>query len=195
MRSDHIEFLPSQNDGSELRCIIAGDINSESTLQASAAYGRFYLALNERYVDVTTKYGKCPSFAVCPDGLEAYPGIIFYMDAPGYRTDSENAAADAKNGYYCLLRDMYYRIGTCRFDIPRQDEGMSEVIFAAIHPSTTKWWWKTPAVGSCSLTARTSTYLLDRCRRTLHGWPICDGGSRQLSDADRGGSLNITVLE
>ena len=91
------------------------------------------MALNERYVDVTTKYGKCPSFAVCPDDGKAYPGIIFYMDAPGYRTELENMARRiAKNGYYCLLPDMYYRIGTCRFDIPRRDEGMSEVIFAAM---------------------------------------------------------------
>ena len=91
------------------------------------------MALNERYVDVTTKYGKCPSFAVSPDDGKAYPGIIFYMDAPGYRTELENMARRiAKNGYYCLLPDMYYRIGTCRFDIPRRDEGMSEVIFAAM---------------------------------------------------------------
>ena len=55
------------------------------------------------------------------------------MDAPGYRTELENMARRiAKNGYFCLLPDMYYRIGTCRFDIPRRDEGMSEVIFAAM---------------------------------------------------------------
>ena len=45
------------------------------------------MALNERYVEVTTKYGKCPSFAVCPAEGGTYPGIIFYMDAPGYRTE------------------------------------------------------------------------------------------------------------
>ena len=92
------------------------------------------MALNEQYVEVTTKYGKCPSFAVCPAEGSTYPGIIFYMDAPGYRTELENMARRiAKNGYFCLLPDMYYRLGTCRFDIPRRNDGMSAVIFAAMH--------------------------------------------------------------
>ena len=92
------------------------------------------MALIEQHVDVTTKYGKCRSFAACPEELGQYPGIIFYMDAPGYRTELENMARRiAKMGYFCLLPDMYYRLGTCHFDIPRRDEGMSKVIFAAMH--------------------------------------------------------------
>ena len=92
------------------------------------------MALIEQHVDVTTKYGKCRSFAACPEEPGQYPGIIFYMDAPGYRTELENMARRiAKMGYFCLLPDMYYRLGTCRFDIPRRNEGMSAVIFAAMH--------------------------------------------------------------
>lgn len=95
------------------------------------------MALNEQYVDVTTKYGQCPSFAVCPDDGGVYPGIIFYMDAPGYRTELENMARRiAKQGYFVLLPDMYYRLGTCHFDIPRRDEGMSAVIMAAMRHLT-----------------------------------------------------------
>ena len=92
------------------------------------------MALIEQHVDVTTKYGKCRSFAACPEEPGQYPGIIFYMDAPGYRTELENMARRiAKMGYFCLLPDMYYRLGTCHFDIPRRNEGMSKVIFAAMH--------------------------------------------------------------
>jgi len=29
----------------------------------------------------------------------------------------------AKHGYVCPLPDMYYRLGTVRFDIPRRDMG------------------------------------------------------------------------
>ncbi len=39
----------------------------------------------EKEVVVTTKYGRMPSFVACPEGPGTYPGIIFYMDAPGIR--------------------------------------------------------------------------------------------------------------
>ena len=45
------------------------------------------MALIEQNVLVTTKHGKCPAFAACPDAPGAYPGIIFYMDAPGFREE------------------------------------------------------------------------------------------------------------
>ena len=68
----------------------------------------------EKDVVVTTKYGKCPSFAVCPDAPGQYPGIIFYMDAPGIREELRNMARRiARHGYFCLLPDMYYRLGIC----------------------------------------------------------------------------------
>ena len=38
----------------------------------------------EQDVIVTTKYGQMPTFAACPEGPGQYPGIIFYMDAPGF---------------------------------------------------------------------------------------------------------------
>ena len=41
----------------------------------------------ERDVNVTGRSGAIPSFAVCPDGPEAFPGIILYMDAPGIREE------------------------------------------------------------------------------------------------------------
>jgi len=46
----------------------------------------------EQDVLVQTKYGRQMSFAVCPDGPGAYPGIILYMDAPGFREELRNMA-------------------------------------------------------------------------------------------------------
>ena len=95
------------------------------------------MGLIEQHVDVTTKHGKCPSFAVHPDGPGSFPGVIFYMDAPGYRVELENMARRiAKNGYFVLLPDMYYRLGTCRFDLPRRNDAMSAVIRAAMNHLT-----------------------------------------------------------
>jgi len=91
----------------------------------------------EKEVIVTTKHGAMPTFAACPDGPGDYPGIIFYMDAPGIREELRNMARRiAKHGYFCLLPDMYYRLGICRFDIPRRDDGMSAVIRAAMNHLT-----------------------------------------------------------
>jgi carboxymethylenebutenolidase len=56
------------------------------------------------------------------------------MDAPGFREELCNMARRiAKHGYFCLLPDMYYRLGTCRFDIPRRNDAMSAVIKAAMN--------------------------------------------------------------
>ena len=42
----------------------------------------------------------------------------------------------AGQGYFCLLPDMYYRLGTVHFDIPRRDDAMSGVIRAAMNSIT-----------------------------------------------------------
>ena len=90
------------------------------------------MALIEKDVIVTTKHGRMPTFAACPDAPGPFPGIILYMDAPGYREELCNQARRiAKHGYFCLLPDLYYRYGTVRFDIPRRGEQMSNVIKAA----------------------------------------------------------------
>ena len=95
------------------------------------------MGLIEKDVIVTTKHGKMPAFAACPDTEGTVPAIIFYMDAPGFRTELCNMARRiAKHGYYCLLPDMYYRLGTVRFDLPRRNDGMSGVIRAAMNHLT-----------------------------------------------------------
>ena len=83
----------------------------------------------EQQVEVTTKHGRMPCFVACPDGAGPFPPIIFYMDAPGTREELRNMVRRiARHGYFCILPDMYYRLGTVRFDIPRRDDAMSAVI-------------------------------------------------------------------
>jgi len=92
------------------------------------------MPLIEQHTAITTKHGKCPSFSVCPDTPGTFPGVILYMDAPGFREELCNMARRiAKQGYFCLLPDMYYRLGTCRFDLPRRNDQMSAVIKAAMN--------------------------------------------------------------
>ncbi|MGH8712564.1 MAG: dienelactone hydrolase family protein [Casimicrobiaceae bacterium] len=87
----------------------------------------------EHHVHVTTKYGSQPAFAVCPDGPGPFPGIILYMDAPGIREElRDQARRIARQGYFCLLPDLYYRLGSIRFDIPRRNDAMSVVIRGAM---------------------------------------------------------------
>jgi carboxymethylenebutenolidase len=91
----------------------------------------------EMEVSVTSRNGPIPSFAVCPDGPGAYPGVILYMDAPGIREELRNLARRiAKHGYFCLLPDMYYRLGELRFDRVRNAEGMRATMFAAMNSLT-----------------------------------------------------------
>ena len=86
----------------------------------------------EQDVIVNTRYGRQPGYAACPDGPGDFPGIIIYMDAPGFREELRiQARRIAKHGYFCLVPDLYYRLGTLRFDIPRRDSAMSAVIGAA----------------------------------------------------------------
>jgi carboxymethylenebutenolidase len=91
----------------------------------------------ENDVVVTTKYGRQPAFAACPDAPGPFPPVILLMDAPGTREELRNMARRiAKHGYFCLLPDLYYRLGTLRFDIPRRNDAMSVVIRGAMKSLT-----------------------------------------------------------
>ena len=89
--------------------------------------------MHEKDVSIVTRHGRMPSFAVHPDGAGPFPTVILYMDAPGVREELRNMARRiATRGYYCLLPDMYYRLGTVRLDLPRRDERMSAVVGACM---------------------------------------------------------------
>jgi carboxymethylenebutenolidase len=88
----------------------------------------------EQEVIIRTKYGQMPSFVACPDGPGTYPGVIFYMDAPGTREELRNMTRRiAKHGYFAVLPDMYYRLGTLRFDVNRRDDAMFQCMRAAMN--------------------------------------------------------------
>ena len=91
----------------------------------------------EQDVVINTKYGRQPGYAACPSEPGAYPPVIIYMDAPGFRDELKiQARRIARHGYFCLVPDLYYRLGTLRFDIPRRNEQMSAVIRAAMQSLT-----------------------------------------------------------
>ncbi len=95
------------------------------------------MPLNEAMVEVTTKYGHMPAFTACPENGGPHPAIIFYMDAPGFRKELKHMARRiAKNGYFCILPDMYYRLGTIRLDTPRRTDAMTAVFRAAMNSLT-----------------------------------------------------------
>ena len=100
------------------------NLNSASQLKESP--------MHECFVDVTSKHGTIPCFFVAPQESGQFPAIILYMDAPGIREELRNVARRiAKQGYACILPDLYHRYGTLRFDLPRRHDGMSAVIRAA----------------------------------------------------------------
>ena len=94
----------------------------------------------EREAIVTTKYGNMPSFMACPDSGGPFPGIIIYFDAPGMREEMRNIARRvAKQGYFVLLPDLYYRLGTIRLDIPRRNDAMGAVIRGCMNHLTNEF--------------------------------------------------------
>lgn len=86
---------------------------------------------------VSTRYGSMPTFTVHPAGAGPWPVVVLLMDAPGIREELRNHARRiARQGYYCLLPDLYYRLGLLRLDLPRRDEAMSAVVGAAFRSIT-----------------------------------------------------------
>jgi carboxymethylenebutenolidase len=87
----------------------------------------------EQDVLVTTRYGLMPGFLATPSDGGRHPPVILYMDAPGIREELRVMARRiAARGFVCLLPDLYYRLGTLRFDIPRRNDAMSVVIRGAM---------------------------------------------------------------
>jgi carboxymethylenebutenolidase len=83
----------------------------------------------ERDVAISTKHGSMPAFVARPPEGGPYPAVILYMDAPGIREELRNMARRiARQGYYCILPDLYYRLGSLRFDTHRRNAEMSIVI-------------------------------------------------------------------
>jgi carboxymethylenebutenolidase len=73
-------------------------------------------------VSINTRDGSCPASLFTPSsGTGPWPGVIFYMDAPGIRPsmwDMSQRLADS--GYAVLLPDLYYRNGPYAPMIPAE---------------------------------------------------------------------------
>jgi carboxymethylenebutenolidase len=65
-------------------------------------------------VTIKTRDGNCPASVFTPAGKEGpWPGVIFFMDGLGIRPAMwEMGQRLADGGYFVLLPDLYYRLGT-----------------------------------------------------------------------------------
>ena len=89
--------------------------------------------MHEEFVDIAGADGPIPAFVAEPDGSDPAPAVILYMDAPGIREElREFARRIAGAGYLCVLPDMFYRLGTLRFDLSQRDDRMTAVIRTAM---------------------------------------------------------------
>jgi carboxymethylenebutenolidase len=90
-------------------------------------------------VTITTRDGVCPASVFTPStGAGPWPGVLFFMDAPGVRPvlwDMGQHLADA--GYLVLLPDLYYREGTIApmvpseiFADPKKREEMMRLVYS-----------------------------------------------------------------
>src|SRR5487761_764760 len=75
----------------------------------------------EKEIRVHTADGEMSTFVVRPDGDGPFPVAVVYMDGVGYREQvKENARRFARDGYYCVAPDLYYRMGAqLSFDMSR----------------------------------------------------------------------------
>jgi len=67
----------------------------------------------ETEIQLSTNDGLLDAFVCHPEEGGPHPGIIFYMDAPAIREELRDMARRlASVGYYVILPNLYYRIGT-----------------------------------------------------------------------------------
>jgi len=95
------------------------------------------MKLHEEHVDISTPDGTMETFVARPGGDEASPAIVLYMDAPGIREElREFARRIAREGYYCLLPDMYYRSGRVRYDLATMTAEQGKEMFGHMRSIT-----------------------------------------------------------
>ena len=88
----------------------------------------------ESDVLISTRAGQMPAFAAHPGTSDGpFAPVIFYMDAPGFRLELKNMARRiAREGYFVLLPDLYYRLGTIRLKYDRTNEHVTAIMRAAL---------------------------------------------------------------
>jgi carboxymethylenebutenolidase len=87
--------------------------------------------MQERETVIRTRAGQMTTFIAHPEGDGPFPPVIFYMDAPGYRDELKDMARRIANaGYYCVLPDLYYRVGHIRLAYDRSQESHVRIMMA-----------------------------------------------------------------
>ncbi len=68
-------------------------------------------------IELQTQDGRCPAHVFHPEGEGPWPGVIFHMDGIGIRAALFYMAERmASAGYYVLLPNLYYRVGSPSYD-------------------------------------------------------------------------------
>lgn len=89
--------------------------------------------LVEAEVSITTADGRLPTFTARPAGDGPLPIVVFYMDALGIREELRDMVRRiAREGYLCVLPDLFYRTGLVRFDLSRGNAPVLPVARAII---------------------------------------------------------------
>jgi carboxymethylenebutenolidase len=80
-------------------------------------------------IQIQTKDGQCRSYVFRPAGNGPWPAVLVYMDGIGIRPAMlEVGERLAKNGYFVLLPDLYYRAGPyAPLDVQRIFAGDTDV--------------------------------------------------------------------
>src|ERR1043166_1151241 len=73
--------------------------------------------MDERMLDIKTGSGVMETFVTHPNQHAPFPAVILYMDVWGVREELFDIARRiATVGYYCMVPDLYYRLGKVRHE-------------------------------------------------------------------------------
>src|SRR5262249_10605257 len=98
-------------------------------------------------IQIATKDGACPAHEFRPAGAGPWPAVLLYIDGIGMRPALLPIAERiAQHGYYVLMPDLFYRMGTYEAPVPAKLFGDPEVRAA--------WWAKAMAAVNPEKTMR-----------------------------------------
>src|SRR3546814_16686946 len=90
-------------------------------------------------IEIRTADGVCPAYVYRPQGAGPWPAVLVYMDALAIRPAMlELGQRLATHGYFVLLPDLFYRVGTYAPMEPREvlgDEKGRAALFGEYMPS------------------------------------------------------------
>jgi len=79
--------------------------------------------VNERLAEIPTPHGAMDAFITHPEEGGPHPVVVLYMDIWGLREELFDIARRvATVGYYCIVPNLYYRLGRIRHEF-RDDKG------------------------------------------------------------------------